>query len=88
MILARASQIIDCILQRYHKTRKNALFSWQSLDIRAKERDLSQKKNKKKRAISNDESKINNNNSNDNSNINNNNIKMLTILMILITNFS
>ena len=89
MILARASQIIDCILQRYHKTRKNALFSWQPLDIRAKERDLSQKKkNKKKRAISNDENKINNNNSNDNSNINNNNIKMLTILMILINNFS
>ena len=88
MILARASQIIDCILQRYHKTRKNALFSWQPLDIRAKERKLRQKKNKKKRAISNDESKINNNNSNDNSNINNNNIKMLTILMILITNFS
>ena len=88
MILARASQIIDCILQRYRKTRKNALFSWQPLDIRAKERDLSQKKNKKKRAISNDENKINNNNSNDNSNINNNNIKMLTILMILITNFS
>ena len=85
MILARASQIIDCILQRYHKTRKNALFSWQPLDIRAKERDLSQKK---KRAISNDENKIDNNNSNDNSNINNNNIKMLTILMILINNFS
>ena len=88
MILARASQIIDCILQRYHKTRKNALFSWQPLDIRAKERDLSQNKKQKKRAISNDENKINNNNSNDNSNINNNNIKMLTILMILINNFS
>ena len=51
MILARASQIIDCILQRYHKTRKNALFSWQPLDIRAKERDLSQKKKQKKNGL-------------------------------------
>ena len=51
MILARASQIIDCILQRYHKTRKNALFSWQPLDIRAKERDLSQKKKTKKNGL-------------------------------------
>ena len=51
MILARASQIIDCILQRYHKTRKNALFSWQPLDIRAKERDLSQKKKPKKNGL-------------------------------------
>ena len=56
--------------------------------LEQKKETLAKTKNKKKRAISNDENKINNNNSNDNSNINNNNIKMLTILMILINNFS